>query len=61
MKIEFNTDNDVFCDENGLPNDVNISIEISKIFNDISHKVLHRVHSGSIIDTNGNKIGEWSL
>ena len=22
MKIEFSTDNDAFCDENGLPNDL---------------------------------------
>lgn len=35
--------------------------EINRIFQELSIKVAGGYTSGSIMDINGNKIGEWSL
>lgn len=63
MKIEFSTDSDAFCDDNGNPNDDIMREEIVDILNGIIFEVRYnkRMSHGSIRDINGNKIGEWSL
>ena len=61
MKIEFSTDNDVFCDDDGLFNARMAFFEIATILNDIKVKVWNGISSDVILDSNGNKIGEWSL
>ena len=61
MKIEFSTDNDVFCDDDGLFDCGMAFFEIATILNDIKGKIWNKEHSGVIFDSNGNKIGEWSL
>ena len=61
MKIEFSTDNDAFCDENGMPNDLSKRLGVIDILNEIKYKVSHGAYNGPIMDVNGNKIGEWSL
>ena len=61
MKIEFNTNNDVFCDDDGLFDNRIAFFEIATILNDIKVKVWNNVHSGTILDSNGNVIGEWSI
>lgn len=62
MKIEFSTDNDAFCDYNGSPNDDVLRDEVAYILEGIIFEVKHNRRMGaSILDINGNKIGEWSL
>lgn len=61
MKIEFSTDNDAFCNENGLPNDLSKRLGVIDILNEIKYKLSQGVSYGPIMDVNGNKIGEWSL
>lgn len=61
MKIEFSTDNDVFCNDDGLFDHGMAFFEIATILNDIKVKVWNKERSGVILDSNGNKIGEWSL
>ena len=54
MKIEFSTDNSAF-DEYGVYE------EINRIFKAIAWDIRMGCDCGSIMDINGNKIGEWSL
>lgn len=54
MKIEFSTDNAAF-DECGVYE------EINRILKAIAEDIRIGCDCGSIMDINGNKIGEWSL
>lgn len=54
MKIEFSTSNSAF-------DDFGCYEEINRILNDISDDIRIGCDCGSIMDINGNKIGEWSL
>lgn len=53
MKIEFSTDNAAFEDD--LPGEVQIILE------NIMYQVDGGRSAGIIHDTNGNRVGEWSL
>jgi hypothetical protein len=54
MKIEFDTNNSAFDDWRRYD-------EISRILKKIEEKIMLGYDHGSILDINGNKIGEWSL
>ena len=54
MKIEFSTDNAAF-DEHG------VYWESKRILENIIEDIRLGCDCGSIMDINGNKIGEWSL
>ena len=54
MKIKFSTGNAAF-DECGL------YTEIKRILDNISEDIRLGCDCGSIMDINGNKVGEWSL
>lgn len=53
FKIEFSTENAAF-DEYG-------DAEVSRILEEIAHKVRCGYDHGTIIDINGNKIGFWEM
>jgi hypothetical protein len=63
MKIEFSTTNAAFGDEyeNEAINVAYRAEEVSRIL----HRIINEIHSGydhgSIMDSNGNKIGNWEL
>ena len=62
FKMEFKTGSSAFCDPyTGEENELSGSIEVARILKDIKHKVLSGQKTGAIIDSNGNKIGEWSM
>ena len=63
MKIEFNTDNAAFKDENAseMTNDLWTREEVIRILQKIIRDIDYDYNHGSIMDINGNKIGEWSL
>ena len=62
MRIEFSTDNAAFCDpETGEHDNYYLRHECAHILYEIKEKVLMKYTSGVILDSNGNKIGEWSL
>ena len=54
MKINFSTDGAAFDDWGCYE-------EINRIFNQIAEDIRFGCDCGSIMDINGNKIGEWSL
>ena len=54
MKVEFSTSNAAF-DEYGCYE------EVSRILKVVADNVRLGYDCGPIMDTNGNKIGEWSL
>ena len=54
MKIEFSTDNAAF-DEYGVYEETNRILKV------IAEYIRIGCDCGSIMDINGNKIGEWSL
>lgn len=53
MKIQFSTGNAAF-EEYG-------DVEVRRILEKIADQVEHGHDHGSIMDINGNKIGEWSI
>lgn len=62
MKIEFSTDNAIFCDPVTQEESHEYrAIEIAVILKRIAYAVEHGCTSGTIIDTNGNEIGEWDI
>lgn len=64
MKIEFSTDNAAFRDEIDEPvlNEICRDREVVRILQNIIDDIENLgCDCGSIMDINGNKIGEWSL
>ena len=55
MQIKFSTDNAAFT-EYYYPN-----MEIARVLKRIAARVEEGAKSGAIMDSNGNKIGRWSL
>ncbi|MEV4575958.1 hypothetical protein AB0K16_22200 [Nonomuraea jabiensis] len=55
--MEFSTGNAAFDDEN----DGNSSEEITFILQNVIDKVADGRTSGSILDSNGNRIGQWEF
>ena len=62
MKIEFSTDSAAFKDPYTGEDDVDFRVlECKRILKQITFMVHCHYTEGSILDINGNKIGEWSL
>ena len=63
MKIKFSTNNAAFKDPDGVKSfdDVYRDREVIRILSDIIEDIKIGCDCGSIMDINGNKIGEWSL
>lgn len=62
MKIEFSTDSAAFCDQNtGEKDHFAFLWEYNRIMTRIQHQVESGMKSASILDSNGNKIGRWSI
>lgn len=57
MKIEFTTENAAFSEECGG----SLEYETIRILREICGKIEIGYIEGSIIDINGNKIGDWKL
>lgn len=53
FSIEINSSNDAFQD--------GVLTEIGRILDAVVDKMWNGQESGSVRDTNGNKVGEWSL
>lgn len=54
MKIQFDTDNSAFDEDN-------LAYEVHSILQKISTLVIEEKASGVIFDSKGNKIGSWSI
>lgn len=63
MKIEFSTDNAAFKDDSAsdMANDLCTREQVIRILQKIIRDIDYDYNNGSIMDINGNKIGEWSL
>lgn len=61
MKIEFSTSSVAFSGYAEGYDDLVAATEIERILKRISNEVIIGKRYGSIMDINGNKIGEWSL
>lgn len=63
MKIKFSTSGAAFQDEyaDEMTNDIYTRSEVVRILKKITKQIDDGEDYGSIIDINGNKIGEWSL
>ena len=57
MKIEFTTENAAFSEECGG----SLEYETIRILGEICENIEIGCTEGSIIDINGNKIGDWKL
>lgn len=65
LKVEIKTGGAAFhCEdpeENPSLDRTCLGIEVARLLDKIEKEILHGVDSGSIMDRNGNKVGEWSL
>lgn len=62
LKIEFTTGNAAFCDPyTGEPDERYERGECLVLLKKVCEKIEDGFHSGAILDTNGNKVGAWSL
>lgn len=62
MKIEFSTDSAAFCDMYTIePDEECRAFETAVILKRIAYAVEKGCTSGTIMDSNGNKIGEWDI
>ena len=52
FKMSFKTSNAAFDD---------MEFEVTRILQDVKHEVMKGETEGTIMDINGNKVGEWSL
>lgn len=57
FKIEFRTDNAAFSEDCGG----SLEYETIRILKEVIDKIAYGRAVGSIMDINGNNIGEWSL
>lgn len=61
LKIEIKTGNAAFCDPfTGEPSEFDEAIECKRLLEGICGELEDGAISGSIIDINGNKVGQWS-
>ncbi len=62
LKIEIETGGAAFCDPyTGEPSKICEAVECKKLLNKICNDMIcDDKTSGIIIDTNGNKVGQWS-
>lgn len=63
MKIQFSTEGAAFRDEyeNETMNDIYTRQEAARILKKIASFIESGTSYGSVMDINGNKIGEWSI
>lgn len=61
MKIEFKTSSAAFKDINGDEDVYCKTAEVIRVLNRIATRIEDGRTDGAVMDTNGNKIGEWSL
>ena len=63
MKIQFSTSGTAFQDEyaDKETNDLYTREEVVRILKKIIHDIEYDYKYGSIMDINGNKIGQWEL
>lgn len=62
MKIEFKTTNSAFCDpQTGEPGELWRVYETCKVLKNIIVRIQDGQKQGAVLDSNGNKIGEWEL
>lgn len=61
FKCEIKTGNAAFCDpDTGNESEFWEAVELKRILEDVCEKLEEGFTSGSIMDINGNKVGEWS-
>ena len=61
LKIEIKTGNAAFCDPfTGEPSEFDEAIECKRLLEGICRELEDGATNGSIIDINGNKVGQWS-
>ena len=61
LKIEIETGNAAFCDPfTGESSEFDEAIECKRLLEGICSELEDGAISGSIIDINGNKVGQWS-
>ena len=61
LKIEIKTGGATFCDPfTGEPSEFYEAIECKRLLEGICSELEDGAISGSIIDINGNKVGQWS-
>lgn len=61
FKCEIKTGNAAFCDPyTGEKNNMDEALELKRILKEICEKLEYGETSGTIMDINGNKIGQWS-
>ena len=62
MKIEFTTNNAAFCDPITQEESAECrAFETALILKRIAYAVEHGCTSGTVIDSNGNAIGNWDI
>ena len=63
MNIKFSTSSAAFQDEyaDKATNDFYMRSEVVRILKNVIRQINDGADDGSIMDINGNKIGEWSL
>ena len=54
MNVSFTTGNSAFCGGNG-------TYEVARLLRQIADRVEIGYQDGSVVDLNGNRVGEWSL
>lgn len=60
FKIEIDTGNAAFCDEmTGEKDAFTEAIEVTRILNEVRSQIREGRRSGSCIDINGNRVGNW--
>lgn len=61
FKLEIRTGGSAFCDPfTGEEDEVAEAAEIRRILEKVSCELENGAPSGSVMDVNGNKVGEWS-
>lgn len=61
FKCEIKTGNAAFCDPyTGEENNMDEALELKRILKKICEKLEYGETSGTIMDINGNKVGQWS-
>ena len=62
FKMEIKTDGAAFCDAfTGEPDRTSEAMEIRRILNRVIEKLELGYTDGSLMDINGNKVGEWKM
>lgn len=60
FKLEIKTGGAAFCNCNGEYNDLFEALELIRLLKKVSGDLVEGKMHGSVIDSNGNKVGSWS-